>query len=185
MLDELLTELNSRMQKAIDGLARELATIRAGRATPALLDNIMVDYQGTSAPLYQLATISIPEANLIIIQPWDRTSLREIERAILTANIGLNPANDGNVIRVVIPPLSEERRKEVVKLVSRKVEERRITIRNIRRDGIEKLREMERNKEISEDELKNNAKKIDQLTEACVDRVSELGQNKEREIQEI
>ena len=185
MLDELLAELNSRMQKAIDGLARELATIRAGRATPALLDNIMVDYQGTSAPLYQLATMSIPEANLIIIQPWDRTSLREIERAILTANIGLNPANDGNVIRVVIPPLSEERRKELVKLVSRKTEERRIAIRNIRRDGIEKLREMEKNKEISEDELKNNTKKIDQLTEACVDRVSELGRSKEREIQEI
>jgi ribosome recycling factor len=185
MLDELLTELNSRMQKAIDGLAKELATIRAGRATPALLDHITVDYQGTSAPLYQLATMSIPEANLIIIQPWDRTSLRNIERAILTANIGLNPANDGNVIRVVIPPLSEERRKEVVKLVSRKVEERRIAIRNIRRDGIEKLREMEKNKEISEDELKNNSKKIDQLTEVCVDRVSELGSSKEKEIQEI
>ena len=185
MLDELLTELNSRMQKAVDGLAKELATIRAGRATPALLDNIMVDYQGTSVPIYQLATMSIPEANLIIIQPWDRTSLRGIERAILTANIGLNPANDGNVIRVVIPPLSEERRRELVKLVSRKTEERRIAIRNIRRDGIEKLREMEKNKEISEDELKNNSKKIDQLTEACVDRVSELGQSKEREIQEI
>ena len=185
MLDELLAELNSRMQKAIDGLARELATIRAGRATPALLDNIMVDYQGTSVPIYQLATMSIPEANLIIIQPWDRTSLRDIERAILTANIGLNPANDGNVIRVVIPPLSEERRKELVKLLSRKVEERRIAIRNIRRDGIEKLRELEKNKEISEDELKNNTKKIDQLTEACVDRVSELGRSKEREIQEI
>ena len=185
MLDELFAELNSRMQKAIDGLARELATIRAGRATPALLDNVTVDYQGTSVPLYQLATLSIPEANLIIIQPWDRTSLREIERAILTANIGLNPANDGNVIRLVIPPLSEERRKELVKLVSRKTEERRIAIRNIRRDGIEKLREMEKNKEISEDELKNNSKKIDQITEACVDRVSELGQSKEREIQEI
>jgi len=185
MLDELFTELKSRMQKAIDGLARELATIRAGRATPALLDNIIVDYQGTSVPLYQLATISIPEANLIIIQPWDRTSLRDIERAILTANIGLNPANDGNVIRVIIPPLSEERRKDLVKLLSKKVEERRIAIRNIRRDGIEKLRELEKNKEISEDELKSNAKKIDQLTEACVDRVSELGQNKEKEIQEI
>jgi len=185
MLDELLTELNSRMQKATDGLAKELATIRAGRATPALLDHIMVDYHGTSTPLYQLATISIPEANLIIIQPWDRTSLRDIERAILTANIGLNPANDGNVIRVVIPPLSEERRKDLVKVLSKKVEERRIAIRNIRRDGIEKLREMEKNKEISEDELKNNSKKIDQLTEACVDRVNELGQGKEREIQEI
>jgi ribosome recycling factor len=185
MLDELFAELNSRMQKAIDGLARELATIRAGRANPALLDNITVDYQGTSIPLYQLATISIPEANLIIIQPWDRTSLRDIERAILTANVGLNPANDGNIIRVVIPPLSEERRKELVKLVSKKVEERRIAIRNIRRDGIEKLREMEKIKEISEDVLKNNSKKIDQLTEACVDKVSELGQSKEKEIQEI
>ena len=185
MLDEILAELNSRMRKATDGLARELATLRAGRATTALLDNIIVDYQGTSVPLYQLATMSIPEANLIIIQPWDRTSLRDIERAILTANIGLNPANDGNVIRVVIPPLSEERRKELVKLVSRKVEERRIAIRNIRRDGIEKLREMEKNKEISQDELKNNTKKIDQLTEACIDKVSELGQSKEREIQEI
>lgn len=185
MLDELFAELNSRMQKAIDGLARELATIRAGRATPALLDNIMVDYQGTSIPLYQLATISIPEANLIIIQPWDRTSLRDIEKTILTANIGLNPANDGNIIRVVIPPLNEERRKELVKLVSRKVEERRIAIRNIRRDGIEKLRELEKNKEISQDELTSNAKKVDQLTEVCVDKVSELGQNKENEIQEI
>jgi ribosome recycling factor len=185
MVDELLAELNSRMQKAIDGLARELATIRAGRATPALLDNITVDYQGTSMPLYQLATLSIPEANLIIIQPWDRASLREIERAILTANIGLNPMNDGNLIRVIVPPLSEERRKELVKFVSKKVEERRIVIRNIRRDGIEKLREMERNKEISEDELKNSTKRIDQLTEVCVGKVSELGQGKEKEIQEV
>jgi ribosome recycling factor len=149
MLDELFAELNSRMQKAVDGLAKEFATIRAGRATPALLDNIVVDYQGTTMPLYQLATLSVPEANLIIIQPWDRTSLRDIERAILTANIGLNPANDGNIIRVIIPPLSEERRKELVKFVSRKVEERRIAIRNIRRDGIEKLREMAKNKDIS------------------------------------
>jgi ribosome recycling factor len=185
MLDELLAELNSRMQRATDGLARELATIRAGRATPALLDNVIVDYQGTSIPLYQLATISTPEANLIVIQPWDRKSLRDIEKAILTANIGLNPANDGNVIRVVIPPLSEERRKDLVKLVSRKVEERRIAIRNIRRDGIEKLRDMEKNKEISQDDLRNNTKKIDQLTELCMDRVSELGQNKEKEIREI
>ena len=184
-MDELLTELNSRMQKAIDGLARELAAIRLGRATPALLDNIMVDYHGTSTPLRQIAGMSIPEANLIVIQPWDRASLRDIEKAILTADIGLNPANDGNIIRVLIPPLSEERRKELAKLVSKRVEERRIAIRNIRRDGIEKLRELERNKEISQDELKNNAKKIEQLTEASVDKVSEVGRSKEREIQEI
>jgi len=185
MLDELFAELNSRMEKTVDGLARELATIRAGRATPSLLDNIIVDYQGTSIPLYQLATISVPEANLIIIQPWDRTSLRDIEKAILAANIGLNPANDGNIIRVVIPPLSEERRKELIKVVSRKVEERRIAIRNIRRDGIDKLREMEKNKEISQDELKINTKKIDQLTDVCIDKVTELGESKEKEIQEI
>lgn len=185
MLDDLFADLNSRMQKVVDGLARELAAIRAGRATPALLDHVMVDYQGATVPLRQLATISIPEANLIIIQPWDRTSLRNIERAILAANIGLNPVNDGSVIRVIIPPLSEERRKELVKFVSKKVEERRIAIRNIRRDGIEKLREMQKNKEISEDELKNNTRIIDQLTEACVGKVSELGQQKEKEILEI
>ena len=184
-MDELLTELNSRMQKAADGLAKELAAIRAGRATSALLENITVEYHGSTIPLYQLATISVPEANLIVIQPWDRASLRDIERAILAANIGLNPANDGNLIRVVIPPLSEERRNELVKLVSKRVEERRITIRNIRRDGIEKLREMEKNRDISEDELKNNTKKIDQLTEAFVDRIGELGESKEREIREI
>ena len=185
MVDELLTELNSRMQRALDGLARELATIRVGRATPALLDNIVVQYHGTSTPLRQIASISIPEANLLLIQPWDRTLLRDIERAILTANIGLNPANDGNIIRLVIPPLSEERRKDLAKLVSKRVEERRIAVRNIRRDGIEKLREMERNKEISQDELKNNTRKIDQLTESYVDRVNEIGQDKEREIREI
>jgi len=185
MADELIAELNGRMQKTIDGLARELATIRAGRATPALLDSIVVDYHGSPVPLNQLGTMSTPEANLIVIQPWDRTSLRDIERAILAANIGLNPANDGNLIRVVIPPLSEERRNELVKLVSKRVEERRIAVRNIRRDGIEKLREMEKDKQISQDELKNNTKKIDQLTEASVERVNELGEIKEREIREI
>jgi len=185
MLNELLADLNSRMQKAADGLAKELAAIRAGRATTALLDHVIVDYQGTSLPLNQLATMSIPEASLIVIQPWDRSSLRDIERAILTAATGLNPANDGNMIRVLIPPLSEERRRELVKLVSKKVEERKIAIRNIRRDGIDKLREMEKNKDISEDELKISVKKIDHLTEVCVAKADDLGKNKEREIQEI
>ncbi len=185
MVDELLGEVNSRMQKALDGLAKELGAIRAGRAAPALLDNVVVDYHGSPVPLHQLATVSVPEANLIIVQPWDRSSLRDIERAIQAANIGLNPANDGNVIRLAIPPLSEERRKELVKLVSKRVEDRRIAIRNIRRDGIEKLREMEKNKEISQDELKSNSKKIDQLTESYVESAGELGQRKESEIREI
>jgi ribosome recycling factor len=185
MLSQLLAELNSRMQKAVDGLARELATIRAGRASPTLLDGVTVDYQGASLPLHQLATMSIPEANLIVIQPWDRASIRNIEKAILTANLGLNPTNDGNVIRVVIPPLSEERRRELVKFIAKKVEERRVAIRNIRRDGIEKLREMEKNKEISQDEMKNHLKKIDLLTDTFVTKVNELGQAKEKEIQEV
>ncbi len=185
MSEDLLAELKSRMQKATEGLAKELAAIRAGRATPALLDGVIVDYHGTPTPLRQLATMSIPEANLILIQPWDRTSLRDIERAILTANLGLNPANDGNVIRVVIPPLSEERRRELVKFVSKIVEDRRVAIRNIRRDGIEKLRQMAKNKEISEDELKLSTKKIDQLTEVYIDKATELGQAKEREILEV
>jgi ribosome recycling factor len=185
MVDELIAELNGRMQKTVDGLAKELATVRAGRATPALLDNIAVDYHGSLIPLNQLGTLSTPDVNLIVIQPWDRASLRDIEKAILAANIGLNPANDGSLIRVVIPPLSEERRNELVKLVARRVEERRIAVRNVRRDGIEKLREMERDKQISQDELKNSTKKIDQLTEVFVDRVNELGEGKEREIREI
>lgn len=185
MVEELIAELNGRMQKTVDGLAKELATVRAGRATPALLDSIVVDYHGSPIPLNQLGTLSTPEVNLIVIQPWDRASLRDIEKAILAANIGLNPANDGNLIRVVIPPLSEERRNELVKLVARRVEERRIAVRNVRRDGIDKLREMERDKQISQDELKNSTKKIDQLTEAFVDRVNELGEGKEKEIREI
>ena len=185
MVDELLADVNSRMQKALDGLAKELASVRAGRASPALLENIQIDYHGSSMPLFQLATISVPEPNLIIVQPWDRTSLRSIEKAILAANIGLNPANDGNVIRVVIPALSEERRADLVKLVSKRVEERRIAIRNVRRDGIEKLREMEKSKEISQDDLKHNSRKIDQLTETYVEQAGELGQSKEREIREI
>jgi len=185
MVDELLTELKAKMQKSVDGLAKELATIRAGRASPGLLDNVTVDYHGVPTPLRQLASISIPEANLIVIQPWDRASLRDIEKAILTANLGLNPSNDGNVVRVVIPPLSEERRKELVKFVSKLVEERRVAIRNIRRDGIEKLRQMAKNKEISEDELKINNKKVDQLTEVYIEKASEVGKAKEKEILEV
>jgi ribosome recycling factor len=185
MVDEIFTEFNSRMRKAIDGLTRELATIRTGRATPALVENIMVDYHGVSTPLRQTASISIPEANLIIIQPWERTSLRDIERAILKADIGINPLNDGNVIRVIIPPLSEERRVELAKLVSKRLEERRVMLRNIRRDSIEKLREMEKNKEISQDELKNAIKRIDATSESFIDEANEIGQDKEREIKEV
>ena len=185
MATDILGELNFRIQKAVDGLARELATIRTGRATPALVENIMVDYHGMSTPLCQIATISIPEANLIIIQPWDRTSLRSIDKAILKADIGLNPLNDGNIIRVLIPPLSEERRIELAKLVSKRVEERRVVVRNIRRDCIGKLREMEKSKQMSQDELENAITQVDEITGNFVDKVSQIGQTKEKEIREV
>jgi ribosome recycling factor len=185
MMNRILSELNSRMQKAADGLARELTTIRTGRASPALLDDIVVDYQGTFMPLHQMATLSIPEANLIIIQPWARTSLRSIEKAILKADIGLNPLNDGNIIRVVIPPLSEERRIELAKLVSKRVEERRVALRNIRRGSIGKLRELERNKEISQDDLNNSVKQVDKICESFIDKVNKIGQDKEEEIRKV
>ena len=185
MVDEILLELNSRMQKTVDSLVRELSTIRTGRATPALVENIMADYHGAATPLRQIATISIPEANLIIIQPWDRTSLRGIERAILKADIGLNPLNDGNVIRVVIPPLSEERRTELAKLVSKRIEERRVVLRNIRRDGIEKLRDMEKAKEISQDELKSAMKRVQEISDDFTGKATTIGQDKEREVMEV
>jgi len=185
MVEEIFSELKSRMQRAIDGLVRELATIRTGRATPALLENIVVDYHGVSTPLRQIASISIPETNLIIVQPWEHTSLRNIERAILKADIGINPLNDGNAIRVIIPPPSEERRIELAKLVAKRVEERRVILRNTRRDSIGKLREMEKNKEISQDELKNSIKQVDAINDSFIDEVGKIGQAKEQEIKEV
>lgn len=184
MVEEILIELNSKMQKAVDGLARELAIIRTGRANPAIVENIMVDYHGALIPVHQIATISAPEANLIVIQPWDRTSLRNIEKAILKADIGLNPLNDGNIIRVVIPPLSEERRIKLAKSVSKRVEERRVVLRNIRRDSITKLRQMEKNKEISQDELEDSIKQVDKISESFIDKANEIGQKKGKEIRE-
>lgn len=185
MVNEVFIELNSEMQKAIDGLARELASIRSGRASPALVETILVDYQGAAVPIRQIANISIPEARLIVIQPWDRTSLRNIEKGILRANVGLNPSNDGNVVRIVIPSLSEERRVELAKLVSKRVEERRVVLRNIRRDGIGKLRQMEKNKQISQDELTNAVEKVGEISDNFIDKANEMGQNKEKEIKEL
>ncbi len=185
MLNEVFVELSSEMQKGADGLARDLATIRSGRASPALVESILVDYQGATVPIRQIASISIPEANLIVIQPWERSSLRNIEKAILKANVGLNPSNDSNVVRIVIPSLSEERRAELAKLVAKRVEERRVVLRNIRRDGIGELRQMEKGKQISQDELTNAIKKVDEISDTFIDKVNEIGQNKEKEIKEL
>ncbi len=185
MVDRILLELNLKMQKTVDGLGRELDAIRTGRANPAIVENIMVDYHGVPVQLHQIAAISTPEANLIVIQPWERSSLRSVEKAVLKSDIGINPVNDGSVIRMVIPPLSEERRIELAKVVSKKVEERRVVLRNTRRDFIGKLRDMEKSKEISQDELKSAVKRVDEINDSFVDKATEVGQKKEKEIREI
>ena len=184
-MPEVLTELAARMQNVVDALSREFASIRTGRATPALLDNIIVDYQGEPVPLRQMANITVPEASLLIIQPWDRNLVKAIEKAILKANIGVSPSTDANLVRVVIPSLSEERRVELAKLLTARVEDYRVMLRNLRRDAIGKIRKMERDKELSQDQLKNTTRQIDQLTNDFVDRVNQVGKDKEKEIKEI
>lgn len=173
------------MQKTVDILSRDLATIRTGKATPALVEHLKVDYHGISIPLNQLASISVPEAKTILIQPWDRTSIRNIEKAILTSDLGFNPINDGNVIRIMVPPLTEERRKELTKLVRKRLEEARVALRNVRREAIERIREAERNKEISQDQHARASEQIQKLTESFIEKVNSVGRAKETEILEI
>ncbi len=172
------------MAKSVEVLRRELAILRTGRASPSLLEHIRVDYYGTPTPLNQLASISAPEARMLIIQPWDRGVLPTIEKAIIKSDLGLNPTSDGSVIRLVIPQLTEERRKELVKLVRKRVEERRIAVRNIRREALEKLREMEREKEISEDEEKRALNQLQVLTDSLIEKLDQVGKDKEIEVLE-
>jgi ribosome recycling factor len=185
MIEDTLVETNSKMSKTIEALRKELATIRTGRATPAIIDHIKVDYHGVLTPLKQMATISVPEARLLLIQPWDRSAISSIDKAILKADLGLNPANDGNTIRIAIPQLSEERRKELVKLVHKRAEDGRVAVRNVRRNALEELRELERNKEISEDELKRAQEQVQQLTDSFIDGVDKAAKVKEAELLEV
>lgn len=184
MINEILYDLDARMRKAIEILMRELSTLRTGRATPALVDYIRVDYHGVPTPLGQLASITIPEARLILIQPWDRSSIHNIEKAILKSDLSLNPTSDGNVIRIPIPPLSEERRRELVKIVHKRVEEGRVALRNLRREGIERLRELEKNRQISRDEYTRASEQLQKLTDVLIERANEISRNKETEIME-
>lgn len=185
MVNDILLDTDARMRKAIDILARQLAGIRTGRASPALVENIKVDYLGVPTPLNQLATISVPEARMILIQPWDRSVLNQIEKAILKSDLGLNPASEGNVIRLVIPPLNEERRKELVKIVRKRVEEGRVALRNLRREAVDKLRELEKTKDLSQDDLKRAVDQVQKLTESLMAEVDSVGQRKESELSEI
>ena len=185
MAEEVFTETKYKMEKTVSGLARQLLTIRTGRATPALVENIQAEYHGALIPIQQFASISVSEANLIVIRPWDRGSIRAIEKAILKADIGLNPSNDGSVVRIIIPHLSAERRAELAKLVAKRVEERRIVLRNERRTTVAKLREQEKKKEISQDKLMHHTKRIDDICASFIDQVNKIGLDKEKEIKEL
>ena len=185
MIEQLLADTNSKMEKALNALKQELSTIRTGRATPVLVEHIKVDYHGVPTPINQIASIAIPEANMILIQPWDRTSIRNIEKAILKSELGFNPTSDSNVVRIVIPALTEERRKELIKAVHKRLEEAKVTLRNLRRDGIYDLRQAEKNKEISQDQSTRTSNQIQKLIDTFIERVNKIGQDKETEIMEI
>ena len=185
MIEDVLSDASSRMGKTIESLKKDLATVRTGRATPALVDSIRVDYYGAPTPLKQIATISAPEARLLVIQPWDNSTIGEIKKAIQRSELGLNPSSDGNLIRLSIPPLSEERRKELVKVVHKKTEDGRVALRNIRRDALEMLRELEREKEISQDEQKRAQERLQEITDKFITEAGEAAEAKEAELLEI
>lgn len=173
------------MDKAIGSFSRQLASIRAGRANASLLDRISVLYYGAPTPLNQMAGISVPEARLMVIQPYDKTTLGDIEKAILKSDIGITPSNDGSVIRLAVPALTEERRKELVKEVKKEAEDSKVAIRNVRRDANEELKKLEKNGDITEDELRREGDEIQKLTDSFIVKIDELAKDKENEIMEI
>ncbi|MDH7576728.1 MAG: ribosome recycling factor [Bacillota bacterium] len=180
-----LCQLEEKMQKTVDLLAKEYKTLRAGRATPALLDKIFVDYYGTPTPINQLAAISVPEPRLLIIQPWDRNLVPQIEKAILKSDLGVTPASDGYLIRIVIPPLTQEKRKELAKVIHKKAEEARVAVRNLRREGNEQVKSEEKKREISEDEAKRNLDVIQKATDKYIKQIDQIAEAKEKEIMEV
>ena len=182
---EIFALHEDKMKKTIDALRREFASIRTGRATPALLDKITVDYYGTPSPINQVANISVPEPRMITIQPWERNMIGDIERAIMKSDLGLNPVNDGTMIRLSIPQLTKERRQEIVKVVHKKTEEGRVGIRNIRRDAIDALKKLEKSKEISEDELKKAQDDMQKLTDKYIKEADKVMAAKAKEVMEV
>ena len=182
---EVEIETKTRMNKALGDLHREMATIRTGRASPTILEGVRVSYYGTPTPLNQLANMSVPEPSLIMIQPWDVSQIGAIEKAILASDLGLNPANDGKVIRLRIPALTEERRKELVKHLHHMVEQHRVAVRNVRRDANEHLKHLEKDKKISEDDHHRSHDGVQKLTDSLIAQIDEAGKSKEAEILEI
>lgn len=185
MIDDVINDVRARMQKAIDATRREFASLRTGRASPALLDHIRVDYYQTPTPINQLATIAVPEPRLLVIQPWDKSTTREIERAILKSELGLVPSSDGAVIRIPIPSLTEERRRDLVKIARKHGEEGRVAIRNLRREAKEMIEQFEESGDISEDESRRGLERLQQLTDETIAQLDRLLQAKEQEIMEV
>lgn len=185
MVDDLFGDAERRMQKAVEALKQDIASLRTGRASAALVERITVDYYGTPTPVNQVASISVPEARLLVIQPWDRKMLTDIEKAIQKSDLGINPNNDGQVIRLAIPPLNEERRRDMVKTLHKRLDEHKVAIRNIRRDAHDKLRDREKKKEVSEDELKRSTERLQKLTDRYIDEMDKVGKAKELEILEV
>jgi len=185
MIDDLLADTTHKMNKTVEVLVEDLRGIRTGRASPALVERIMVEYYGTMTPLIQVSTISAPEPRLLTIRPWESNMIAPIEKAILKSELGLTPVNDGKLIRLVIPRLSEERRTELVKAVGRRLEEAKVAIRNSRRDAIDDLREFQDEKMISEDEFYQGRDAIQELTDKFTEKVDEVGKRKEEEILEV
>jgi ribosome recycling factor len=185
MTADLMGDAERRMQKAVEALKQDLGAIRTGRASSALIERIYVDYYGAPTPINQVATISVPEARLLVIQPWDKKMLTDIEKAIQRSDLGINPNNDGQVIRLNIPPMNEERRRDLVKTLHKKLDEHKVAIRNVRRDVQDKFRDREKKKEVSEDELKRSIDKLQKLTDRYIDEMDKVGKTKEQEILEV
>ncbi len=185
LIGGVLTEAEHKMAKAIEVLRHDLGTIRTGRASPALVERLHVEYYGTEMPLNQLAGITVPEPRLIVIQPWDKSSIPAIEKAILKSELGLVPSNDGSLIRIVLPPLTEERRRDLVRLVHRRVEEGRVAIRNVRREAHDDLRDLRKENMISEDDLKHAEGRLQRLTDSFIAQADRVGEEKEAEVLEV
>lgn len=185
MSESVLGTMREKMEQAVQSFTKSLATVRAGRANPSLLDSIYVDYYGASTPLNQLANVSTPEARLLLITPYDKSVLSDIEKAIQKADLGLSPSNDGNVIRINIPPLTEERRKELVKVVGKYAEDYRIQVRNVRRDANDLLKKDEKNGDITEDELRSLQDEVQKETDKYISKIDQLAKDKENEIMEV
>ena len=185
MVIEALKTVEQKMRASATMFQADLATIRTGHATPALVEHIKVEYAGVPTPLIQLAGISAPEAGLLVIQPWAKSSIHNIEKAMSKSELGLNPSNDGNIIRIAIPPLSEERRQELIKIVHRRMEERRVALRNLRHEAMNGLKKLEKDKEISQDELKRALDQLQKITDVFIAEIDNLGKDKEKALLEV